>query len=344
MGSSQSVERPSSPPRPASNTGHDDTGDERPIFPNPTGHEYSEIDKLQAELPSIIDEESQQQVDDYKEACDGGKGPMVACFATAEFVSMFERKHLDAYKLFENTCFRPITDKSPNGKEVDGTKAYPPACFNLAKTLMTGKGGAPVDRNRAYQVFDRACRAGHGGACHIQAKMLLSPPGSLGKKVPYDPYKAMDLYDKVCETGDSVSCFTLATMLLRGDKINKLAKNATPKELKGEEPILHRTNEDDRSPNAKEDFEYIPRDPKRAEELLKAACRTGAHAPRYVEPVTTTVCDVFFLIYKSRDPLCCRSNICSHTSSLINGTFTETAASTLLSCTRTVMMESLLTL
>eukprot|EP00537_Pseudo-nitzschia_pungens_P012137 CAMPEP_0172394722 /NCGR_PEP_ID=MMETSP1061-20121228/16343_1 /TAXON_ID=37318 /ORGANISM="Pseudo-nitzschia pungens, Strain cf. pungens" /LENGTH=333 /DNA_ID=CAMNT_0013126161 /DNA_START=108 /DNA_END=1109 /DNA_ORIENTATION=- len=252
---------------------------EMPIFPTPSGHEYDPIDKLQAELPSIIDEESQQQVDDYKDACNNGKGPMVACFATAEFLSMFERKHLEAFKLFENTCFRPLADKSPNGKEVDGTKAYPPACFNLAKMLMTGKGGVPVDRKRAYDVFDRACRAGHGGACHIQAKMLLSPPGALGKGIPHDPFKAMDLYQGVCDLGDSVSCFTLATMLLRGDKINKQAKNATPQELRGEAPIQQRSNEEDRSANADEDFEYIPRDPKRAERLLQSACRTGAHAP-----------------------------------------------------------------
>ena len=93
-----------------------------PIFPTPTGHEYDPIDKLQSELPSLIDEESQQQVDDYREACDNGKGPVVACFATAEFLSMFERKHLEAFKLYENTCFRPLKDKSPNGKEVDGPK------------------------------------------------------------------------------------------------------------------------------------------------------------------------------------------------------------------------------
>lgn len=250
-----------------------------PIFPAPTGHEYDEIDKIQAELPSMIDEESQQQVDDYRDACNDGKGPMVACFATGEFLSMFERKHTEAFELFENTCFRPMADKSPNGKEVEGTKAYPPACFNLAKMLMTGKGGVPVDRKRAYDVFDRACRAGHGGACHIQAKMLLSPPGALGKDIPYDPFKAMDLYQGVCDLGDSVSCFTLATMLLRGDKINKMAKNATPQELQGKEPVQQRSNEDDRSANAAEDFEYIPRDPKRAEQLLQSACRTGAHAP-----------------------------------------------------------------
>jgi len=250
-----------------------------PLFPIPTGHEYDTIDKLQAELPSMIDEESQQQVDDYRDACNGGKGPMVACFATAEFLSMFEQKHIEASKLFENTCFRPFKDKSPNGKEVDGTKAYPPSCFNLAKMLMTGKGGVPVDRKRAYEVFDRACSAGHGGACHIQAKILLSPPGSLGKDIPYDPYKAMDLYQGVCDLGDSVSCFTLATMLLRGDKINKLAVNATPMELQGKEPVMQRSNEDDRSAKPNEDFDYIRRDPERAEQLLKSACRTGAHAP-----------------------------------------------------------------
>ena len=62
------------------------------FLPEPTGHEYDEIDKLQAELPSMIDEESRQQVNDYIEACDKGKGPMAACFATGEFLGMFERK------------------------------------------------------------------------------------------------------------------------------------------------------------------------------------------------------------------------------------------------------------
>jgi TPR repeat protein len=87
---------------------------------------------------------------------------MVACFASGEFLSMFERKHKEAFDLFENVCFRPLNDKSPNSKEIDGTKAYAPGCFNLAKMLMTGKGGVNVDRKKSYEVFDRACRAGHG--------------------------------------------------------------------------------------------------------------------------------------------------------------------------------------
>ena len=53
---------------------------------------YDKLDKLQAQLPSLIDEESRQQVDDYMQACDNGKGPMVACFATAEYIGMFEMK------------------------------------------------------------------------------------------------------------------------------------------------------------------------------------------------------------------------------------------------------------
>jgi len=52
--------------------------DTMPLFPLPTGHEYDAMDKLQAELPSMIDEESQQQVDDYRDACNDGKGPMVS--------------------------------------------------------------------------------------------------------------------------------------------------------------------------------------------------------------------------------------------------------------------------
>lgn len=76
----------------ASDADGGDVNADEGLYPNPSGHEYDEIDKLQAELPNIIDEESRQQVDDYIHACDGGKGPMVACFATAEYISMFERR------------------------------------------------------------------------------------------------------------------------------------------------------------------------------------------------------------------------------------------------------------
>ena len=93
QGQSSTVNVPSPPTSSASEkstTASD--GENQPIYPDPNGNEYSEIDKLQAELPAIIDDESRQQVDDYIQACDGGKGPMVACFATGEYISMFERK------------------------------------------------------------------------------------------------------------------------------------------------------------------------------------------------------------------------------------------------------------
>jgi hypothetical protein len=47
------------------------------VYPTPKGDEYDAIDKIAAELPNVIDDESRQQVEDYKQACDNGKGPMV---------------------------------------------------------------------------------------------------------------------------------------------------------------------------------------------------------------------------------------------------------------------------
>jgi hypothetical protein len=80
MGASQSHRIPPPPSKSSFEINNkksgDDSGQQQSLFPNPTGHEYDAIDKLQAELPSIIDEESQQQVDDYKEACNDGKGPV----------------------------------------------------------------------------------------------------------------------------------------------------------------------------------------------------------------------------------------------------------------------------
>jgi TPR repeat protein len=155
--------------------------------------------------------------------------------------------------------------------------AYPAGCFNLAKLHMTGKGGVKVDNAEAYQLFDRACRGGHGGACYFQAQILCARPGSLGVKVPHNPKKAMELYQNTCDTGDSVSCFTLATMLLRGDRIHKAADNVSPQEARGEVPLSKRDHEPDRRLKKEEDFYTIPRNPKRAEKLLLQACDQGSH-------------------------------------------------------------------
>jgi hypothetical protein len=247
------------------------------VYPTPTGHEYDTIDKLASELPHIIDDESRQQVEDYKQACDDGKGPMVACFSTAEYLSLFERKHKEAADLYRNVCFRPKEDKSPNRMLVDGTMAYPPGCYNLGKMLMTGKGVVQYDRDEAYRLLDRACRGEHGGACYLQAQILCSRPGSLGKNIPHDPHKAMELYQKTCDQGDSISCYTLATMLLRGDRVSKSANNVSPQEARGEAPLVKRENEEDRRRVPEQDPYVIPRNPKRAEKLLEHACNTGSH-------------------------------------------------------------------
>jgi TPR repeat protein len=281
MGSSSSkpsVQSSSSNRNPRSQEEQSDKEPEPSYYPKPTGHEYDEIDKLAAGLPNVIDDESRQQVDDYKQACDGGKGPMVACYATAEFISLFERRHREAAELYRNVCFRPTTDKSPNRQLIDGTMSYPAGCFNLAKMLMTGKGGIPADRYEAYQLLDRACRGGHGGACYLQAQSLLTRPGSLDSRIPHDPRRAAQLYQHGCDTGDSLSCFTLATMLLRGDRVSKAADNVSPQEARGMVPIQQRENEEDRVRDENRDNPYVvQRDPVRAEKLLRQACEQGGH-------------------------------------------------------------------
>jgi TPR repeat protein len=117
---------------------------------------------------------------------------------------LYERKHKEAAELYRNVCFRPPSDKSPNGFLVDGTKAYPAGCYNLAKMLITGKGGLQQDRVEAYHLLDRACRGEHGGACYLQAQILCTRQGALAEGVPHDPIKAMELYQNNCNEGDTI--------------------------------------------------------------------------------------------------------------------------------------------
>lgn len=239
MGSSSSKPTEPAPPQP-------------PPPPSSEQDYYDRIDRLAAELPNVIDEQSRQQVQDYQQACNNGRGPMVACFATAEYLSLFERRHAAAADLYDNVCFRPHSDTSPNGVTLENTKSYPAGCFNLGKMYMTGK-GVPVDRIRAYHLVDRSCRGGHGGACYLQAQLVAAPKGTIHPDIPHDIALAQRLYQHTCDTGDSLSCYTLATMLLRGNN-NETTTEAVRPGTKGK-----------------------GRDPRRAEKLLRQACDQGGH-------------------------------------------------------------------
>jgi hypothetical protein len=235
---------------PQASSTSDNSDDERQ-YPTPTGMEYDKLDSLLETLPRVIDPESQIQVEEYIKSCDNGKGPAVACFSTAEYLSLMEQNHAEAVRLYETTCFRPKDDKSPNVVDAkDGTKSYPPSCFNLARFRMTGKGQTKFSHKEGFELFARACDAGHHGACHFQARMLSSAPGSF-EGVSHDPQKGLKLYEFACKDGaDSFSCFTAATMLLRGDKVAPEANNVTPGEARGVEAVKNREGEDDRRKKA----------------------------------------------------------------------------------------------
>mmetsp|Transcript_6899 Transcript_6899/g.10177 ORF Transcript_6899/g.10177 Transcript_6899/m.10177 type:complete len:321 (-) Transcript_6899:161-1123(-) len=253
-------------------------------FPRPSGSEYDDIDEVAASLPQIIDEESRAEVDEYLTSCDNGNGPAVACHAAAEYLSVFERKHKEAVELYENACYRnppanSRADRLTQGCEDmgDGTVGYAPACFNLARFRMTGKGHTKFSHKEGFDNFERACKARHTGGCLFLAKMLVSPPGSF-EGVNYDPYRAMELFQFTCDEGDSVACFTLAGMLLKGAHVDPSADNVSPQEARGEQEIKTRKGETERRRKSDDDRLIIKRDPPRAEKLFAQACDRG-HGP-----------------------------------------------------------------
>mmetsp|Transcript_29542 Transcript_29542/g.42251 ORF Transcript_29542/g.42251 Transcript_29542/m.42251 type:complete len:327 (-) Transcript_29542:179-1159(-) len=245
-------------------------------YPKPKGDEYEKLDELVATLPKVIEADSAREIEEYIEACDKGKGPVVACFSTAEYLSLMDLNYEEACALYENTCFRPMSDKSPNTVKMDdGTKAYPPACFNLARFRMTGKGHTKFSHQEGYSLFDRACKAGHHGSCHMQARMLASNPGSF-ESAKHDPVEALRLFEFACKDGnDSISCITAATMLLRGERIAPEANNISPLEAQGLEEVKKRKGEEDRRRKNDDARIVLKRDPKRAKSLLELACNSG---------------------------------------------------------------------
>jgi TPR repeat protein len=269
---------------------HKQYADQEDEFTTPK--QKRDLEKLADLMPNHVDEETKTMVNDYRLACNNGKGPAASCFAYAEYISLFEAEHVKSNELYRNACFRPAADKSSNTKMVDGTKAFPSACFNLGRNLITGKGGT-VDRLEAYKTIDRACRGDHGGACYLQAQILAGEQGMLHPDIPHDVNEAMSLYEDNCRNkNDSMSCYTVATMLLRGQHVRLDASNVTPEEAQGKKPLVKRTNEEDRG-RPKDDRSYkVARDPPRARDLLEIACNRGLH---------TSSCHNLAVMYKVGD-------------------------------------------
>lgn len=75
MGSSQSSDKVGSD----SNSNDADTASRRfTAHPKSTRQIYDDaIDKITAELPYFVEEENRLEMEEYKQLCDDGKGPMV---------------------------------------------------------------------------------------------------------------------------------------------------------------------------------------------------------------------------------------------------------------------------
>jgi hypothetical protein len=83
------------------------------------------------------------------------------------------------------------------------------SCFNLAVAFVEGE-GVERDRDRARELFDKACTGGHITACTQLALRL---------DWKADAQRVGELLDKTCEAGDALACRTYGQELIRGKRL-----------------------------------------------------------------------------------------------------------------------------
>jgi ankyrin repeat protein len=88
-------------------------------------------------------------------------------------------------------------------------------CAALAWDYDTGK-GTPVDKRRAAELYDKACRLGSRGSC-----TNLAYDYAHGDGVAIDLQHAADLYGKMCDAAEMRACFHLGLMVSKGRGVAK---------------------------------------------------------------------------------------------------------------------------
>ena len=234
----------------------------------------------------IVYNESDKSADIKKsldEACKGGKTD--ACLASAEllFGSDKETDRRAAYLQFEEACGRKMTG----------------ACLRQAGMLAEGK-GISKDTKKATQIFRQYCEAGDNNACWGLGRMLHDEPDQqeeahrtiqracelehsyacnalgyrlyIGKGVAWNVIEAAKYYKKSCDMGADIGCSNLAYSLMWGIGIKTdhkqaftlFEKSCHPPDFYGCAPLGR---------YLKTGLGGIPVDKKRAETVLRSACK-----------------------------------------------------------------------
>jgi ankyrin repeat protein len=94
-------------------------------------------------------------------------------------------------------------------------------CSALAWAYDTGK-GTKVDKSRAAQLYDLACRLGSQSSC-----TNLAYDYDQGEGVEEDPHRAAPLYEKACDAGEARACYNLGLLVSAGRGTAKDAARAT---------------------------------------------------------------------------------------------------------------------
>jgi len=94
------------------------------------------------------------------------------------------------------------------------------ACSTLG--MMRERGlAAPVDKVRAYQLYEQACSAGNAGGCANLGLMLVG-----GAPVPAAPFRAAKLLHRACSLGHARACFALGSMHQEGNVVDHAPERA----------------------------------------------------------------------------------------------------------------------
>jgi len=157
-------------------------------------------------VPQALDPEIEAKVQEFTTACDGGRGPPVACHSLAQFQSVVMQDFKYARELYEGACFIKGNFGGKGGEQmlqgtrkIEGDKkfpySYPNSCFNLGKIFLGGMEnamGEETNRPDNYEfrdsyvenLFTRACEGSEGEhfpSCHHLGVMLLKGGGEKGK-------------------------------------------------------------------------------------------------------------------------------------------------------------------
>ena len=172
---------------------------------------YTKIENFRKQLHS---NDSEEKIKYWEE--EANQGDVTAQFIIARTYYYNVKDYKKAIEWYEKIINQEFTEDSTFNGDYNEYKAQKTVAQNNLGNLYYNGHGVKQDKNKAKELYEKACNGGNDIGCFNLGTMYEKAEG-----VKKDYSKAIELYKKSCDNGYSRGCFNLGYMYEKAQGVNQ---------------------------------------------------------------------------------------------------------------------------